>query len=377
MCWFHSTNSTEIAEAGGCRTNEWDNKRRRYVAHCSPLGLGLGPSECSERNFPLDVACWTSIQVHNMSGWTPASESLCAAYNKMHGQSNIQHVWFAALQAVLHLPLVGLGAWLLLTALLWMFPGPPMDMDAVGAQSNLIRREIRGRVRSPDGNQSYMFMFEFGMFFLDIVTDLVCVIDFAITGQVTLAAMQLATFLLPILVGIYLKKMHISNLCSGFVDTVSRGQFPTNNYLLALRTEKGFEAPLSLALQYHFLVRNTSGFSFWCMVISMVCSVHSLTKFAFQNFELGLIQLVTKPTTEVLSEEDAAGRAADQLARVLPPHSIIPPAPLFPPGISPPASVFPPGITPPAAAFHVGVACNPGAVLTPICVDARNIKDRE
>ena len=75
----------------------------------------------------------------------------------------------------------------------------------------------------------------------------------------------------------------------GYSESCRKG-FPTNRFIQALRSEKGAEAPLSLGLQYYTVLRPTTSLAFWSMVVSMPLSILSISKFVYQNLELGLLE---------------------------------------------------------------------------------------
>ena len=75
----------------------------------------------------------------------------------------------------------------------------------------------------------------------------------------------------------------------GYSESCRKG-FPTNRFIQALRSEKGAEAPLSLDLQYYTVLRPTTSLAFWSMVVSMPLSILSISKFVYQNLELGPLE---------------------------------------------------------------------------------------
>ena len=355
------------------------------VNRCTALELQIDEDGCRSHLLWQGPPCTGNFSQYSQSSWTAISQALCINHNNptAFSAASMQMAWLFAFQAVVYLPFAGLLSGLLGVLLLWAipgYPGPCIDVDAVDVRANQIIHEIRDGVRRPDKKQYYKLCFEFGLFFFDILTDIACMVELAITGQNALAIMQLAIFLTPILIDIYLGKMQISELCAGFIETVSRGRFPPNNYLRALHSEKGFEAPLSLALQYHFLPRNTSGFGFWCMLVSIFFSILGLTKFVYEHFELGLMNLTSQHS------RNGTDRSLDcpdpPAAPAAPPSTIPPQSPAFPPGLArPPGPAFPPGLArPPGPAFPPGLAgvAPPAAIVhPPIVVDYKKTRETE
>ena len=212
-------------------------------------------------------------------------------------------VWWSVTLALQLLPTLALGAWLLLSLALpmllqeealSMLGGAASDatlIQEVDDKARTLRQEIsRKRLTATVKDKAMLYM-EFGFFLLDYFSDYNCLFQMILEQQYGIAVAQAVMIVIPVALDCYRGKVQVVEVVGGFMKARKAG-FPTNAYILALRSEKGVEAPLSFCLQYDTLLRATSFGTVWSVFLSLPLSVMSMSKRVYSSFELNMFDVV-------------------------------------------------------------------------------------
>lgn len=242
---------------------------------------------------------------------------------------------------------------------------------------------------------------DFAVFLLDYLSDYNCLRTFVVEGAYGVAAVQGVIIAAPVALDCYRGKIQLVEVFGAFMESRKCG-FPTDDFILALRSEKSLEAPLSMFLQFYTLLRSTRSSSIWSLCISMPLSILGIAKHVHATFELQVLEVLARHPTQVNQPEL-------QTTPLQSGHSSTPqhqpgghgpgagPFPTLPPGIAPragPAAMqgspcpppdsmqvipaVPPGIAPrsePLPTLPPGIP--PRGALLPITVRSSKAKDTE
>ena len=212
--------------------------------------------------------------------------------------------WWSVTLALQLLPSLALGAWLLLSlglpmllqeealSMLGRATSDATLIQEVDDKARTIRKEISRKRLMPSMKDKAMLYMEFGFFLLDYFSDYNCLVRMILEQQYGMAVAQAVIIVMPVALDCYRGKIQVVEVVGGFMKARNAG-FPTNAYILALRSEKGVEAPLSFCLQYYTLLRATSFGTVWSLCLSLLLSVMSMSKHAYNSFELKMFDVVT------------------------------------------------------------------------------------
>ena len=336
------------------------------------VARGLSPSFLQ----PFTLSSWAFYDHLVSTPWTERNRLMarfhaCVMRRQLHGYDD---AWKATVLGLLYLPAVCLLLWLLmhvaLPALLGLgmpcMPGSmPYDaarLQAVAAQANAKSKAMRrGAIPATFGDKLRLYM-ELVIFLMDYFSDLNLLVQLAVERQIALAVAQAVIILLPMFLDWCKGKVQLVEVVGGFLESRVKG-FPNNKFLRALRSEKGVEAPLSLALQYYTVLRVASPRVFYSMLASILLSILSISNFAYATFELRLLDLLDAQIRIQLQEmadpelpQSSAGPTASM------------PGPHRPPGLEPPR---------PAQTAQIYPVVPPGLGLPPISLGHERFKDKE
>ena len=212
--------------------------------------------------------------------------------------------WWSVTLALQLLPSLALAAWLLLSlglpmllqeealSMLGRAASDATVIQEVDDKARSLRKDIsRKRLTATIKDKAMLYM-EFGFFLLDYFSDYNCLVRMILEQQYGIAVAQAVMIVIPVALDCYRGKVQVVEVVGGFVKARKVG-FPTNAYILALRSEKGVEAPLSFCLQYYMLLRATSFGTVWSLCLSLPLSVMSMSKHAYNSFELKMFDVVT------------------------------------------------------------------------------------
>ncbi|CAE7868405.1 hbdH1 [Symbiodinium necroappetens] len=310
----------------------------------------------------------------------------------VHGEESTQAKVAVAVVAVLQcLPLASLVACLLHGVWVHLLKGGsasvklgavPVELEtieAIDAKAADLQDQIRHSRLESSPKVKFQLWMEFVVFLLDYLSDYNCLRTFVVEEAYGVAAVQGVIIAVPVALDFYRGKLQPVQVFGGFVESRKRG-FPTDDFILALRSEKSVEAPLSMFLQFYTLLRSTRCSSIWSLCISMPLSILGIAKHVHATFELQVLEVLarhpTQPSQPELQttpqhrpgHEPASGpwrSGGDNLSMQGPPR---PPdsmqvIPALPPGIAPRAELLPtlpPGIAPLAGpAAMRGSRCPP------------------
>ena len=338
----------------------------------------------------LNSTCATQPQplpYYQEAAWSAENKFLAqlARCALTHGKDGHEvRVVLSIVAALQFLPSVSLVLFLSL-GILWpllngehvlsMLGDAPADSAAIqnsDAKATILRDEIRRkRLQASTKERGQLYM-ELVLFLLDYVSDYNCLVQFLLEGQYATAAIQAVIIAAPLALDCYRGKIQLVEVAAGFCESRSKG-FPTNKLILALRSEKSIEAPLSFCLQNYTLLRATSSMAVYSLCLSMPLSIVSMAKHVYNTFELQMLNVPIRPAPPTPEESNAVIGLAYASEPNYPPGFPAHVVPLAPPAF-PFASQpnYPPGLMPPA---HV-VPLAPTA-LTPITLNNQKVKDTE
>ena len=298
-----------------------------YLSCCQCLHCHLSPAlpnwlkqGCSTQAFAPTVAMELYVYAKEGEVYTPepvpyyenrtwhsentmlAQLSRCALTHGKNETIQVQAVVpvVAALQC---LPLGALIACILL-GMLWpmlrsgsafdMLGNAQMDLntlEAIDAKAAQLRDQIAHRRLPSSPKVKFQLWMEMVLFMLDYLSDYNCLLQFFLQGAYAAAAVQVAIIVAPLALDCYRGKIQLVEVLSGFAASRRKG-FPTDKFILALRSEKSIEAPLSMFLQYYTLLRTTSASGIWSLCISMPLSILCISKHVYATFELHLLEVL-------------------------------------------------------------------------------------
>ena len=241
--------------------------------------------------------------------------------------------WATSLKTLLYFPTISFVLWLVCSLSLhqllglapdlscydgafWMLgtaQQDPIMRDKIGHQSKQLAPQIAQKKVKPSCKQRLQLHLAFLLLLLDVVSDVNCLVQLLSSKQYEVAMIQACAIVLPILVDCYRsggRSFQLVEVVKGFMASRKVG-FPTDDYILALQSEKGLEAPLSFMIQYYTVFRLTSAVSFFSVLCSIPLSIYSMSKFVYEQFEFCILEAIEKRTEE-LNEDEEANSAKNQ-----------------------------------------------------------------
>ncbi|CAE7276143.1 unnamed protein product, partial [Symbiodinium necroappetens] len=244
-------------------------------------------------------------------------------------------------------------------------PAELETIETIDAKAAQLQDQIRHRRLESSPKVKLQLWMEFVVFLLDYLSDYNCLRTFVVEGAHGVAAVQAVIIAAPVVLDCLRGKIQLVEVFRGLMESRKRG-FPTDDFILALRSEKSLEAPLSMFLQFYTLLRSTRPSSVWSLCISMPLSILGIAKHVHGTFELQILEgTATLPSTDQ-GPDLLQVRGSTQVIPDLPP-GIAPRAellPTLPPGIAPRAGIaprseplptLPPGIPPVGALLPITV----------------------
>ncbi|CAE7777889.1 hbdH1 [Symbiodinium sp. CCMP2592] len=152
-----------------------------------------------------------------------------------------------------------------------------------------IRDSMAAGTLEPSWKDRKLLDLELVLLLLDLVSDLNCITQFALASRWGWAAAQSAVFLLSL--AFELHAASASSLVAAVLESRKCG-YPTDEYLIFVRTEKTIEAPFSLLLQYYATFYVLDPLLFLSACVSMVLSSFSVAKGAYEQLHLALDEAV-------------------------------------------------------------------------------------
>lgn len=227
--------------------------------------------------------------------------------------SAAEHVYYSMAVLPVVLPFVSLILWL---ALCWLLSCVlPRATPECGW-----RRKVEERVESieaemADGRfrpSSYSLgslYIEFLLLVMDIVSDINCIITFfAIENHPAAGIFQTVILVLPVLLELcQTRRFQPVVLWKEFNKSRRRG-YRTAGFIRIVLAEKGLEAPLSCGFQLSILYRNTSPRAFLSCWLSMSLSALSTAHCAYENFHLGMIDIIQPQKQSHCADDDVGQR---------------------------------------------------------------------
>ena len=241
--------------------------------------------------------------------------------------------WATSLKTLLYFPTISFVLWLVCSLSLhqllglapdlscydgafWMLgtaQQDPIMRDKIGHQAKQLAPQIAQKEVKASCKQRLQLHLAFFLLLLDVVSDGNCLVQLLSSKQYEVAMIQACAIVLPILVDCYRSRgrsFQLVGVVKGFMASRKVG-FPTDDYILALQSEKGLEAPLSFMIQYYTVFRLTSAVSFFSVLCSIPLSIYSMSKFVYEQFEFCIIEAIEKRTEE-LNEDEEANSAKNQ-----------------------------------------------------------------
>ncbi|CAE7775447.1 hbdH1, partial [Symbiodinium necroappetens] len=228
----------------------------------------------------------------------------------VHGEESTQvKIAVAVVSALQCLPLTSLVACLLVSILVHLLKGGsasvmlgavPVELEtieAIDAKAAQLQDQIRHRRLESSPKVKFQLWMDFVVFLVDYLSDYNCLRTFIVEGAYGVAAVQAVIIAAPVVLDCYRGKIQPVQVFGGFMESRKRG-FPTDDFILALRSEKSLEAPLSMFLQFYTLLRSTRSSSIWSLCISMPLSILGIAKHVYATFELQILEgTATLPST--------------------------------------------------------------------------------
>ena len=183
-----------------------------------------------------------------------AQLSRCAL---VHGEESTQvKVALAVAAALQCLPLASLVACILLGVWVHLLKGGsasvmlgavPMELetiDAIDAKAAQLQEQIRHKRLESSPKVKFQLWMDFAVFLLDYLSDYNCLRTFVVEGAYGVAALQVVIIAVPAALDCLRGKIQLVEVFGGFMESRKCG-FPTDDFILALRSEKSLEAALS------------------------------------------------------------------------------------------------------------------------------------
>ncbi|CAE7336378.1 unnamed protein product, partial [Symbiodinium sp. CCMP2456] len=323
----------------------------------------------------------------------------------VHGEEPTQVKTAVAVVAALQcLPLASLIACLLLSiwvhllkggsafVMLGTVPMDPETIEAIDAKAAELKDQIAHRRLESSPKVKFQLWMDFVVFLLDYLSDYNCLRTFVVEGAYGVAAVQVVIIAAPVALDCYRGKIQLVEVFGQFIESRKRG-FPTDDFMLALRSEKSLEAPLSMFLQFYMLLRTTHPSSIWSLCISMPLSILGIAKHVHATFELQVLEVLTRhpaqpsqPELQTTPLQSGHGNRPQQRPGPGPAagpwrsggENLAMQGSPCPPDSMPVILAFPPGIAPraePLPTLPPGIA--PRGALLPITVGSSKAKDTE
>ena len=174
----------------------------------------------------------------------------------VHGEESTQVKTAVAVVAALQcLPLASLIACLLLSiwvhllkggsasVMLGAVPTEPETIEAIDAKAAELKDQIAHRRLEASPKVKFQLWMDFVVFLLDYLSDYNCLRTFVVEGAYGAAAVQGVIIVAPVALDCYRGKIQLVEVFGQFIESRKRG-FPTDDFMLALRSEKSLEAAL-------------------------------------------------------------------------------------------------------------------------------------
>ena len=322
---------------------------------------------------------WTGENGH-LAGY-----SMCALTHGM--QSWERSLWTLAISSLMYLPTLALLARLAFGIslpscfglqcldLLGSQPSVPGRLPAIEARASILPQQMASGELKPKIKDRVLLHLSFVLFLLDYVSDWNCLIQFLRSSEYGLAVVQGVIIAVPFGIDCYRGKVQVVEVVASLSRSRKKG-FPTNAFVKAMRSEQGAEAPLSMCLQYYMVLRTTNSVAFWSMAASLPLSLYSLSKFAYNNFELALVDAVESGTNREPTDGSARPASANEASGTQPNVTI--PQGIVPRGVA--SGAVNPGRSAPVAGLPErppGLNVPPGLNLPPITVGKPKVADTE
>ena len=175
----------------------------------------------------------------------------------LHGEESTQvKIAFAVVAALQCLPLACLVACLSLNIWVHRLKGGsasvklgavPVELEtieAIDAKAAQLQDEIRHKRLESSFKVKLQLWIDFVVFLLDYLSDYNCLRTFIVEGAYGVAAVQAVIIAAPVVLDCYRGKIQPAQVFGGFMESRKHG-FPTDDFILALRSEKSLEAALS------------------------------------------------------------------------------------------------------------------------------------
>ena len=306
-----------------CNLNLETSQREKTWEYFSPHAYEscLNDRSLLLQNICITQACQCQIFIDFTQTWETSS-------------SHFAPVWETVVAIILYFPSTSLALWLFCSLILpqvlglaqyfscydgvfWMLGTAqqnPIMRDKIHHQSKQLATQIAQEEVKASCKQRLQLHLEFFLLLLDVVTDLNCLVQLLRSKQYEVAIIQACAILLPILVDWYRSRgrsFQMVEVVKGFMASRKVG-FHTDDYMLALQSEKGLEAPLSFMIQYYTVFRLTDSVSFYSVWCSIPLSIYSMSKFVYVQFEFCIVETIEKKTEELNKEANSAKNQPSQ-----------------------------------------------------------------
>ena len=124
--------------------------------------------------------------------------------------------------------------------------------------------------------QKFELYREFGLFLADYMSDYYTLVELLLAQQWQFGVAQALIIAVPMALDCLKGKVQLVEVAAAFACSRKKG-IPTNELILALRSEKGVEAPMSMCLTYLCLFQATSLSSFASRLASLLLSIINIS----------------------------------------------------------------------------------------------------
>ena len=291
-------------------------------------------------NMCLTEACVCQVLLDMSRGFEGAHEQIVGDLDQHNMEeafrilAHIAQGWETSVKTLIYFPSISLAVWLFCSLILpqvlglaqhfscydgafWMLGTAqqnPIMRDKIHHQSKQLAPQVAQKEVKASCKQRLQLHVEFCLLLLDVVSDVNCLVQLLRSKQYEVALIQACAIVLPILVDCYRtrgRSFQLVEVVKGFMASRKVG-FPTDDYILAMQTEKGLEAPLSFMIQYYTVFRLTNYLSFLSVLCSIPLSIYSMSKFVYVQFEFCLIEAIEKKTEELNEEVNSAKNQPSQ-----------------------------------------------------------------
>ena len=252
------------------------------------LSLITGASEFNPdwNEFQKQRASWTSSNALSVllarcalahsarqDGW-PAPEERLQGWFAIASLLLVCPVAALALRAAASMALarrLGLGL-----GHLWSIPCDEDMLRSLEQEAEKVRRDIAKKTFKAGMKQKFELYREFGLFLADYVSDYYTLVELLLAQQWQFGVAQALIIAVPMALDCLKGKVQLVEVAAAFACSRKKG-IPTNELILALRSEKGVEAPMSMCLTYLCLFQATSLSSFASRLASLLLSIINIS----------------------------------------------------------------------------------------------------